>query len=454
MAISSSSLDVNSIVTQLMELEKRPLTVLDTKEASYQAKISAYGTVKSSLASLQSAVQTLTQPNTFKTLGITSSDLTVVSGSANTEAAPGTYNVVVDQIAKAHAVRSNGAYASTSASFNTGTLSIKVGSGSAVNIDITGSNNSLSNIRNAINNSGAGVSATIVNDGTNQRLVLTSKTMGSTGAITVTASDSGSGGTNALTDLASASLVEIQPAEDAEFTVNGLSVVRNSNTISDVVQGLTLTLGKEGSSTVTVAKNATPAVNAVTAFVTAYNAVVAQNSALTAYDAGNEAASILTGDATVRSIQSKLAGLVNSSVSGVSGDISRLSQVGVSLQKDGTLKLDTSKLTAALNDSDKDVASLFTQTTSGNKGIAVQFNDWLNQATGTGGILASRIDGLTDSIDGLDDRRDAINAKLVTIEARYRKQYSALDALISSMSSTSSFLEQQLASLPGTSKSK
>jgi flagellar hook-associated protein 2 len=454
MAISSSSLDVNSIVTQLMELEKRPLTVLDTKEASYQAKISAYGTVKSSLASLQSAVQTLTQPNTFKTLGITSSDLTVVSGSANTEAAPGTYNVVVDQIAKAHAVRSNGAYASTSASFNTGTLSIKVGSGSAVNIDITGSNNSLSNIRNAINNSGAGVSATIVNDGTNQRLVLTSKTMGSTGAITVTASDSGSGGTNALTDLASASLVEIQPAEDAEFTVNGLSVVRNSNTISDVVQGLTLTLGKEGNSTVTVAKNATPAVNAVTAFVTAYNAVVAQNSALTAYDAGNEAASILTGDATVRSIQSKLAGLVNSSVSGVSGDISRLSQVGVSLQKDGTLKLDTSKLTAALNDSNKDVASLFTQTTSGNKGIAVQFNDWLNQATGTGGILASRIDGLTDSIDGLDDRRDAINAKLVTIEARYRKQYSALDALISSMSSTSSFLEQQLASLPGTSKSK
>lgn len=452
MAISSSSLDVNSIVTQLMELEKQPLKVLDTKEASYQAKISAYGTVKSALASLQSAVQTLTQPNTFKTLGITSSDLTVVSGSANTEAAPGTYNVVVDKIAKAHTVRSNGAYTSTSATFNTGTLSIKVGSGSAVNIDITSSNNSLSNIRNAINNSGAGVSATIVNDGTNQRLVLTSKTMGSTGAITVTATDSGSGGSNALSDLASASLVEIQPAADAQFTVNGLSVTRNSNTISDVVQGLTLTLGKEGSSTVTVAKNATPAVTAVTAFVTAYNAVVAQNSALTAYDATNEAASILTGDATVRSIQSKLSGLVNSSVSGVSGDISRLSQVGVSLQKDGTLKLDTSKLTAALNDPDKDVASLFSQTTSGNKGIAVQFNDWLSQATGSGGILASRIDGLTGSISGLDDRRDAINTRLVTIEARYRAQYSALDALISSMSSTSSFLEQQLDSLPGTSK--
>jgi flagellar hook-associated protein 2 len=452
MAIASSSFDVNSIVTQLMELEKRPLAVLDTKEASYQAKISAYGTVKSALASLQSAVQTLTQPNTFKTLGITSSDLTVVSGSATTEAAPGTYNVVVDQIAKAHTVRSNGAYTSTSATFNTGTLSIKVGNGSTFDIDITNSNNSLSNIRSAINNSGAPVSATIVNDGTNQRLVLTSKTMGSAGAITVTANDSGSGGTNPLTDLISTNLVEVQAADDAEFTVNGLSITRSSNTISDVVQGLTLTLGKEGSSTVSVAKNTTAAVNAVTAFVTAYNAVVAQNSALTAYDAGNEAASILTGDVTVRSIQSKLSGLVNSGVSGVAGGLSRLSQVGVSLQRDGTLKLDTAKLTAALNDTDNDVSSLFTQTTSGNKGIAVQFNDWLNQATGTNGILANRIEGLTSSIDTLDDRRDAINTRLVTIEARYRAQYSALDALVSSMSSTSSFLEQQLAALPGTSK--
>lgn len=452
MAIAASSLDVNSIVSQLMELEKQPLTVLDTKEASYQAKISAYGTVKSALASLQTAVQTLTQPNTFKALGITSTDLSVVSGSATTEAAPGTYNVVVDQLATAHTVRSNGAYTATNVTFNTGTLSIKVGNGTAVDVEITNSNNSLAQVRNAINNSGAGVNATIINDGTNQRLVLTSKTMGSAGAITVTATDSGSGGTNPLTALGSASLVEVQPANDAEFSVNGLSVTRSSNTISDVVQGLTLTLAKEGSSTVTVAKNATTAVNAVAAFVTAYNAVVAQNSSLTAYDAGNEAASILTGDATLRSIQSKLGSLVNSRVSGITGGISSLSQVGVSLQRDGTLKLDSSKLTAALNDPDKDVASLFTQTTNGNKGLAVQFNDWLSQATGTSGILSNRIDGLTDSIDSLDDRRDAISARLVTIEARYRKQYSALDALITSMSSTSSFLEQQLSALPGTSK--
>lgn len=452
MAIAASSLDVNSIVSQLMELEKQPLKVLDTKEASFQAKISAYGTVKSALASLQSAVQTLTQPNTFKALGITSTDINVVSGSATTEAAPGTYNIVVDELATANTLRSNGAYTATNATFNTGTLSIKVGTGAAVNVEITNKNNSLAQVRNAINNSGAGVSATIINDGTNQRLVLTSKTMGSAGAITVTATDSGSGGSNPLTALDSSSLVEVQPAKDAAFTVNGLSVTRSSNTISDVVQGLTLTLSKEGSSTITVAKNPSTAVNAVTAFVTAYNAVVAQNSSLSAYDAANEDASILTGDATLRSIQSKLGSLVNARVSGVTGGLSSLSQVGVSLQRDGTLKLDTSKLTAALNDPDKDVASLFTQTTNGNKGVAIQFNDWLTQATGTSGILSSRIDGLSVSIKSLDSRRDVINDRLVTIEARYRKQYSALDALITSMSSTSSFLEQQLSNLPGTSK--
>lgn len=452
MAIAASSLDVNSIVSQLMELEKQPLKVLDTKEASFQAKISAYGTVKSALASLQSAVQTLTQANTFKALGITSTDINVVSGSATTEAAPGTYNIVVDELASAHTVRSNGAYTATSATFNTGTLSIKVGNGAAVDVEITTNNNSLAQVRNAINNAGAGVNATIINDGTNQRLVLTSKTMGLAGEITVTATDSGSGGTNPLSDLDSGNLQLVQLAKDAAFTVNGLSITRPSNTISDVVQGLTLTLAKEGNSTITVAKNPSAAVNAVTAFVTAYNAVVAQNSSLSAYDAANEDASILTGDATLRSIQSKLGSLVNARVSGVTGGLSSLSQVGVSLQRDGTLKLDTSKLTAALNDPDKDVASLFTQTTNGNKGIAIQFNDWLTQATGTSGILASRIDGLTGSIASLDGRRDAINDRLVTIEARYRKQYSALDALITSMSSTSSFLEQQLSNLPGTSK--
>lgn len=454
MAVSATNLDINSIVTQLMTIERQPLTELDLKEASYQAKISAYGTIKGALSSLQSAVQTLAQPNTFKTLGITSTDLSAVSGSATTSASPGTYNITVDQIAKANSVRSNDAYTSSSDTFNTGTLSIKVGSGSPIDITIDATNNSLSGIRNAINNANAGVSASIVNDGTNQRLVLTSKTLGSNGAISVTATDSGSGGTFALSGLDSTSLVQLQAADDAKFSVNGLAVTRSTNSVSDVVTGLTLNLGKAGSSTITVSKDNSTAVNAITAFVTAYNAVVSQNSSLTAYDASTKKDSILTGDSTVRSIQDKLASLIGASVSNVAGGLSHLSDVGLSLQKDGTLALDTAKLTLALNDSTKDVGSLFSQTTTGNTGIAVQFNTWLTSATGSTGIIANRVNGMNASIGDLEDQRDALTSRLTLIEARYRSQYSALDALISNMNSTSTYLEQQLAALPGASSSK
>jgi len=453
MAVSSSTnLDVNGLVSQLMTVERYPLTVLDQKEASYQAKISAFGTIRSALASLQSSVQTLTQPNTFKALSVSSTDINVVSGSATTAAAPGTYNVVVDKIAKNHAVRSNDAYTSTGDTLNTGTLSIQVGSGATVDVEITNSNNTLTGIRDAINSSGAGVSASIINDGTNPRLVLNSKTMGSSGAITVTATDSGSGGTFALSGLDSTNLVQTQAADDAQLTVNGLTVTRSSNSVSDVVDGLTLTLGKTGSSTISVAKNTTSITTALTAFVTAYNAVVSQNKSLSAYDATSETSSILTGDATLRSIQNKLGSLIGSSVTGVDGGLSRLSNVGISLQKDGTLTLDSVRLAQALNKPDSDISSLFTQTTTGNKGLAVQMNDWLQSATSSSGLIANRVDSFTSSIDGLDDQRERLNDRLVLIEARYRKQFTALDSLISNMNTTSSFLEQQLSALPGVTK--
>src|SRR5690606_31190445 len=177
MAISSSSLDVNSIVTQLLQLEQRPLPLLASKEAGFQAKISAYGTLKTPRAALQSAVAPLARSGTFSALTATSSDATVLTASAS-GVPTGTYNIEVLTTAKYQALRSNDAYTSATDTFNAGKLSIKVGSGTAIDIDITADNNNLTGIRNAINNANAGVSASIINDGTNQRLVLTSKTLG------------------------------------------------------------------------------------------------------------------------------------------------------------------------------------------------------------------------------------------------------------------------------------
>lgn len=449
MAITAtSSLDVNSIVTQLMTLEQRPISLLETKEAAYQAKISAYGTVKGALSALQTALAPLARTATFTAQSATSSDTTVLSATAS-GVSSGTYNIQVTQVAKAHTVRSNDAYTSASDTFNTGTLSIKVGSGAAIDIDITSSNNTLSNIRNAINNANAGVNASIVNDGTNQRLVLTSKTLGENGAITVTATEDGvTSGTFALTGLDSSTLVEAQAADNAELTVNGLAVSRSTNTVSDVISGMTLNLSKAGSSTVTVGRNNTDLATVVSGFVTAYNDVIKQNKSLTAFDVTNQTQAILNGDSTVRSIQTNLSNLLLGSVEGLSGGISSLADIGISYNRDGTLSLNSATLSAALNNPDKDVAGLFSQITSGNQGIAVRMNNWLTKELGSDGMIGNSIDTINDSITSLDEQKQRLTDKLVIIEARYRRQYSALDALITSMSQTSSFLEQQLANLP------
>ena len=203
MALSSSSIDVNGLVSQLMTLEQRPLTALATKEAGFQAKISAFGTVKSALATLQTSIAQLAKTTTFTARTATSSDATVLSATAGNAAVNGTYNITVDKLAKFNSVRSNDAYTANSNTFNTGTLSISVGNGVAKTVAIDSGDNTLAGIRDAINNANVGVNASIINDGTNQRLVLASKTMGVDGAIKVTATEDGVGtGSFALTGLA------------------------------------------------------------------------------------------------------------------------------------------------------------------------------------------------------------------------------------------------------------
>lgn len=453
-----SGLDVNSIISQLMALEQRPLKALSTREASFQAKLSSFGLLKGALASLQTAAKTLTNLTTFTGMSASVSDTTVLSATAGSSAAAGSYNLSVTQLAKFHAVRSNTNYAATTDTFTEGTLSISIGGGTAKNITIDSSNNTLTGIRQAINNADAGVTATIINDGTTNRLVLSSRTSGTAGAITVAVTDSGSGGTHALDNLKSASLVQTQAADDAKLTINGIDITRSSNTIADAIDGVTLnltkgTLATPGTTTLTVAKNTGATAAAIGAFVKAYNDAVGQLKSSSAYDAANKKASTLTGDSTVRSIQSQLGGLVQSSLSGIAGGIARLSDIGITVQTNGTLAVDNTKLNAALADRDKDVGALFTQTTTGNTGIAVRFNAALEAIVGTDGLIASRTDGINASIKDLGKRADALNLRLVSIEKRYRAQFTALDSLISGMNKTSQFLTQQLANLPGSSSS-
>jgi flagellar hook-associated protein 2 len=449
-----SGLDISGIISKLMQVEAQPLTALATKEASFQAKLTAFGSLKGALSSLQTAAQTLKNTSTFSAKSASTADTTVATASASTTATAGTYDIAITTLAKAHSIRSSTNFAA-GATFDGGTLSIQVGTGTAQTITLE-AGKTLAQVATAINDAKTGVSATVVDTGI---LVLTSNTTGTTGNITFSATaavpDDGNATTLALSDLNTTS--QLQAAQNASFTVNGITPAfsRSSNTVTDAITGITLNLLKEASSTkLTVAANTGAVTSAVNAFVKAYNDAISGIKQMTAYDAANKKASVLTGDSTARSIQSQLSSLVSTSVSGITGDISRLSDLGITVQKDGTLAVDSSKLSTAVSDPGKDVAALFTQTTTGNEGIAVRFNTLLEGIVGSSGLITSRTDGINASIKDLQKRADALNLRLTSVEARYRAQFSRLDTLISSMNQTSTYLAQQLANLPGAARSE
>jgi flagellar hook-associated protein 2 len=456
-----SGLDVSGIITKLMQVESQPLTRLTQQEASYQAKLTAFGSVKGALSSLQTASQTLKSTSTFTGKSASVSDSSVLSATSTSTASAGSYDISITTLAKNHIVHSSGTYGLTDG-FNGGTLAFQIGSdggsgGTTKSVTIPNSS-TLSQVRDAINAGDVGVSASIVNDGTTNRLVLSSTTTGSAGNIRITATQSGTGNTQNISDFDYAgvdgTMLQDRAADNAVFSVNGLDITRSSNTVTDAIDGVTLSLSKEASTAkVTVAANSAAATSAVDSFVKAYNDAVTQLKTLTAYDATNKKSSILTGDSTARNIQAQLSAMVQTNVSGITGGVTRLSNIGITVQKDGTLATNSSTLAAALADPGKDVAALFTQTTTGNKGIAVQFNDLLESIVGTSGLILGRTEGLDASIKSVQKRADAMNLRLTQIESRYRRQFTSLDSLISSMQQTSQYLTQQLASLPSTSSS-
>lgn len=587
MGISSpgigSNLDINGIVAKLMQAETRPLAALAQKEASYQAKLSAFGTLSGSLSGLQTALNTLNNLSTFKGVNATSSDATIFSASATSSASPGTYNVNVTQLAQAQTLASAG-HASTTATIGSGrptkltfqfgtigggnfvttgtklsstiatngipanslsingktittsgattsakaladqinletattnvtatartdsgalgvfsttsgagyslivdgvsiisnaagpvtagdvqtaidsagpgltaagitvsgtvaagdlkfakadgsnlaiqesgagvtggftssigigttktfTGSVSLSSTNAINIGgtnpttagfvagssgpytysgasfstdpnqpsgtvtIDNTNNSLQGIRDAINKANIGVTASIVSDGsaTPNHLVIKSNKTGATSSMKISVEDAGDPPDPAQLDQALVKLLAYDPAgtqnmtqnaaaQSAMLSVNGIAVSSATNTVTGAIEGATLSLSKLGSSNLTVSANTAAVTAAVNAFVKAYNDVNSTIRKTTSYDEATKQAGVLLGDSSVRNIQAQLRKLMSSPLTGSSGDLTTLSQIGVSIAKDGTMSLDSGKLSTAMSKSMNDVAALF-----------------------------------------------------------------------------------------------
>lgn len=359
MAISSpgigSNLDVNTIITQLMALEQRPLTQLSLKEASFQAKLSAFGSLKGAISAFQTSLSGLRSQSKFEVLTAKPADAAIFSATAASSATRGSYNVTVSTLARAQVLNATGVASATAAS-STGTVSLQIGDGSPRTITVNSTNNTLEGLRDAINAAGAGVSAAIINDGSSApyRLSLTATASGLDNTITLNHTLSAGTLKDALDGI-----TESQSAQDATLTVNGIAITGSTNTIEEAIPGVTLRLLKEGTTTLAVASDTASIQTAVQSFVKGYNDLNKTIAGLTAYDPETRQGGTLVGDSSTLSVQTQMRAALSSAINGLTGTRTTLSQIGLTLQLDGTMALDSAKLSAALNAAPGEVGSLF-----------------------------------------------------------------------------------------------
>lgn len=459
---AGSNLDINSIISQLMAVERRPLALLDRREADYQAKLSAYGALKGALSTLQASMQGLADPAKFQASAANAADASILTASATGKAVPGSYAVEIQQLAQRQKVHSEG-FASTASVLGSGTLTIQYGTyDSGLNtfalngtkpaqtVTIDPSNNTLSGVRDAINASNIGVSATIINDGSSNRLVLTAKDTGAANSIKITASDDD--GTNldaaGLSQLAfdptaiagsGKNLTQAQAAQDAKLEIDGISVSKSSNSITDAIEGVTLNLLKSNTgspTTLDVGRDTAGVKASVEAFVKSFNNITQTLAGLSSYNSAANKGAVLQGDSTALSIQRWLRAAVSASVGSVGGSASgftSLSQIGVAFQKDGTLALNSDKLQTAIDTGFDHISDLFAaggkptdslvvydgateKTTAGNYAIAI------TRLATTGNLAGSQAAGLTITA-GVNDQLhitiDGVAASIILAAGTY-----------------------------------
>lgn len=453
-----SGLDTESIITKTMAIERRPIQLLQQQEAAYKAKISAFGSLKGVLADLQTAAAALKDPSTFAGFSASSGNTTILDATASSTAVTGTYRVTVSTLAQAQQVRSSAFTASTDV-VGTGTLTIQVGTNAAVNVTIDSTNNTLAGIAQAINNSTADVTAGVVNDGLGHYyLTMASKKTGASNTISVTMADADGINTdaNGLSKLynnpAAQTMFETQPAGNAQISVNGIATERASNTaINDLLTGVTLNLKKAdplSSFDVTVSRDVGTVSSKVQNFVDKYNTALTTLKQMQISSPETGQIGALQGDSTPRILQSRLQSLLFAKVDGVASSVNGLSSLGVTADKDGKLSFDSTAFTSAYTANRGDVVNFFTQTTAGSEGVALQFNDLLDSyLNSSSGLLAAKTDGLNSSVTRIEDQVASINTRLAKREENMRKQFNALESLLSQFQNTSGVLTQQLTAL-------
>ncbi len=464
-----SGLDIESMISQLVAVERVPVTKLQTEVTSLQTKLSTYGKLQSGMAALRDAASALTRASTWNATTGTSSDAAAVAVTTSASTLPGSYSIEVQRLAS---VQSNatGVYASADALVGEGTLHIELGSwgaggsftpktgATAVNIGVGPPAESLAQLRDKINASNSGVVASVLTDASGARLVLRSAATGEANGFRIGVTDNDGNnadglGLSALAYDPSAGILTMAQAlaaANAAASLNGLPIGSDSNTLSNVLDGMTLSLGKVTSAPVLVeAKPDKESIRkALDTFVTAYNDLNKLLAEQTKYDAAGKTAGALQGDSAAVAMRAQMRGLLGSS-SGASAMFSRLAEVGFDVQTDGSIKLDQTKLANGLANLGE-MKKLFSNSdllTPSNNGMAVQLRAMADGVLAMDGSISTRTEGLRKRIELNEDRQEQLEDRITLVEKRLRAQYTALDRQMASLNSLSSYVTQQIAAL-------
>jgi flagellar hook-associated protein 2 len=436
-----SGLDIESIVSGLMALERRPLELLSERQSEIESKISAFGKLKSAISTFQSSMSSLKSLSAFQVFSATSSDEEVFSATASSDAVEASYSIEFlnsdanHQLAQAHKMNSTNFADAVTSTGAAGTMQIDVGSDSfTVNIDST--NDSLQGIRDAINNSTGNnnfVTASIIKvSDTESRLILTSNKTGTDNAITLTDNSGNVASTLAMTTK--------ETAQNSKFSVDGFLIERSSNVIDDAIEGVTITLKQKSDSaqTLDVAYDTESVKDSVQEFIDAYNEM---NAAIRSLRQGG-----LQGDNSLLSVESQFRSVFNSTPSGLNTTLQSLSEIGIRTTEKGGLSLDASKLESQLATDYQGVAELLA---NDDQGYVFRLENAADSLLDLDGLIATRTNTLDSQVDDIEDRKLNIEYRLEQVEGRLRSQFAALDSLVSNLNATGNYLTQQLSNLPG-----
>lgn len=443
-----SGLDVESLISQMVTLQKSPLKALQTTASSLDTKISTYGKLKSLMSTLSDAATNLAKLETWKTTAATSSSTAVTVTVTDANALAGTSEVIVNTLARGHSQTSG--LMAANVKFGAGNLALKVG-GSSSSIDIPiDADSSMSDVVAAINKENTGVVASVMtNADGQQRLMLRSKETGANAAFTLTAT----GDTTLKALETGADGVVVQAAQNAKITVNGIEVESATNEFKNTLPGLNITVSQVAATPVNLSvKTDTEGLKkSLQAFMDAYNALNDALTSSTKYDAESKTAGTLQGDSTAVNMINSLRSVMSGTVSEIGG-VNRLSELGILTAKGGKLSFGSSatekaNLEKALSNPES-LSAVFaspgTEGQAGTQGLAVRMKELTKGMLDYEGTFDAKTNSLTTLKKSNEKSQERVVNQATSFEARMRAQYTALDTKMAGYSTLSAYMSQQV----------